>query len=100
MCITSFTSPPDLPLYNSNPHCLGCDPEYFKTVSGYYPTRSKHESYVDIEPVSKHVAHVDNCYKDCNIIPFLISLKFGKHTGDLKANFGTLEYHTNSWSYK
>ena len=70
MCITSFMSSPGIPLYNSNPHCLGCDPEYFKTVSGYYPTRSKHESYVDIEPVSKHVAHVDNCCKDCTISDF------------------------------
>ncbi|XP_065883764.1 lysosome membrane protein 2-like [Dysidea avara] len=46
-----------IPLYNSNPHCLGCDPEYFKTVSGYYPTRSKHESYVDIEPFTGVVLH-------------------------------------------
>ena len=39
-------------MYASNPNCLDCDPEYFKNVSGYHPVRNKHESFLDIEPVS------------------------------------------------
>ena len=43
----------DLPMYFSKPHCLGCDPEYFRNVSGYHPYQSKHETYARIEPVSE-----------------------------------------------
>lgn len=43
----------DMPFYFSKPHCLDCDPEYFKNVSGYHPDKNKHESYGRIEPVSQ-----------------------------------------------
>ncbi|XP_065884789.1 lysosome membrane protein 2-like isoform X2 [Dysidea avara] len=40
----------DSPIYSCYPHCLGCDPEYFKNVSGYHPDKLKHVSFADIEP--------------------------------------------------
>ena len=42
----------DLPVFVSKPHCLDCDPEYFKNVSGYHPDREKHDPFSYIEPVS------------------------------------------------
>ena len=41
-----------MPVFSSKPHCLDCDPEYFKNVSGFQPDRRKHDSWVGIEPVS------------------------------------------------
>ena len=41
-----------MPVFSSKPHCLDCDPEYFKNVSGFQPDRKKHGSWVGIEPVS------------------------------------------------
>ena len=47
-----------MPVFSSKPHCLDCDPEYFKNVSGYKPNRKKHDSWVGIEPVSNFNMHV------------------------------------------
>ena len=44
-----------MPLFISKPHCLDCDPEYFKNVSGYHPCRKLHDPYSGIEPVSNIV---------------------------------------------
>ena len=41
-----------MPVFSSKPHCLDCDPEYFKNVSGFQPNRKKHDSWAGIEPVS------------------------------------------------
>ena len=41
-----------MPVFSSKPHCLDCDPEYFKNVSGFQPDRRKHDSWIGIEPVS------------------------------------------------
>ena len=41
-----------MPVFSSKPHCLDCDPEYFKNVSGFQPDRQKHDSWIGIEPVS------------------------------------------------
>jgi len=41
-----------LPVFISKPHCLDCDPEYFKNISGYHPDREKHDAFSYIEPVS------------------------------------------------
>ena len=41
-----------MPVFSSKPHCLDCDPEYFKNVSGFQPDKKKHDSWVGIEPVS------------------------------------------------
>ena len=41
-----------MPIFISKPHCLDCDPEYFKNVSGYHPERKKHETWSAMEPVS------------------------------------------------
>lgn len=42
----------DLPVFISKPHCLDCDPEYLKNVTGFHPDREKHETFTAIEPVS------------------------------------------------
>ena len=41
----------DLPLFASKPHFLDGDPFYLRDVEGLHPNRSRHDSYIDVEPV-------------------------------------------------
>ena len=50
-----------MPVFSSKPHCLDCDPEYFKNVSGFQPNRKKHDSWVGIEPVSNPIQKLLAC---------------------------------------
>lgn len=41
-----------LPFFASLPHFYGADPVYVEAVEGLDPDKSKHESYIVLEPVS------------------------------------------------
>ena len=41
-----------VPVYGSKPHFLDGDPSLTKNVIGMHPVRSKHDTVVDVEPVS------------------------------------------------
>merc|ERR1711892_151896 len=40
------------PIIVSKPHFLHCDPDLYSGISGLLPDHSKHQSYVDINPVT------------------------------------------------
>lgn len=42
------------PVILTLPHMLGAAPEY-QTVDGIHPDVEKHQTFVDVEPVSKHL---------------------------------------------
>ena len=45
-------SPEHLPFFASKPHFLDADPGYRENVSGMHPDRSKHDSFLDVEPLT------------------------------------------------
>ena len=44
--------PENIPLFASKPHFLGADPGYTKNVTGLHPDPAKHDSHLDIEPLT------------------------------------------------
>ena len=44
--------PENLPFFISKPHFLDADPGYRENVSGMHPNRSKHDSFLDIDPLT------------------------------------------------
>ena len=44
--------PDNLPFFASKPHFLDADPGYRKNISGMHPDRSKHDSFLDVEPLT------------------------------------------------
>ena len=56
--LTFFVSP-DPPVVLSPPHFYQSDKSLLKAVHGLNPEKSKHETYVDIEPVSRVIQQVN-----------------------------------------
>ena len=54
----AFVSP-DPPVVLSPPHFYQSDKSLLEAVHGLNPEKSKHETYVDIEPVSRVVQQVN-----------------------------------------
>lgn len=44
--------PQNVPIFASKPHFLDADPVYREEVSGLHPDPAKHDSYLDIEPLT------------------------------------------------
>ena len=44
--------PDNLPFFASKPHFLDADPGYRKNISGMHPDRSKHDSFLDVDPLT------------------------------------------------
>lgn len=46
------TQPKEIPVYGSKPHFLDGDPLLLKSVEGLKPIRSKHDTVIDVEPLT------------------------------------------------
>ena len=51
----SIYAPFNLPIFVSKPHFLDTDPIVSRNISGLMPNRSKHDSYVNVEPLTGFV---------------------------------------------
>ena len=51
----SVYAPFNLPIFISKPHFLDADPVVFHNIVGLVPNRSKHDSYVNVEPLTGFV---------------------------------------------
>ena len=51
----SVYAPFNLPIFISKPHFLDADPVVFRNIIGLVPNRSKHDSYVNVEPLTGFV---------------------------------------------
>ena len=48
----SSVVPNNVPLFASKPHFLGADPGYVNNVTGMNPDEAKHDSFLDVEPLT------------------------------------------------
>lgn len=50
--ITNVSHTGGFPLFLSKPHFLETEPWVAKSVSGLHPSYNKHETYMDVEPMT------------------------------------------------